>query len=175
MNFKKIALVLILLCICAAASFAIKVRELPFASEIHIGLCTGSGAGINIGFSAGWHVSDITFGTEIEQVFTDVGHSANIGGTRVGASIKAPLLYESFSVGLHLGIFECQATGGNISYNSDGNSYILNAGERYRGQYQALSFYYDLAEYIISSKFYLNMIDGQGKVTSIDFNIGRTF
>lgn len=174
MKLKRIAIILILLVTCASASFAIKVRELPFASEIHIGLCTGSGAGINVGFSAGWHVPDITYGAEIEQVFTDVGHSANIGGTRVGAFIKAPL-YESVSVGLHLGIFELQATGGNITYNSDGNGYILNAGERYSGQYQALSLFYNMAEYIISSKFYLNMIDGQGKVTSIDFNIGRSF
>ncbi|MFH1347972.1 MAG: hypothetical protein ABIH22_04705 [Candidatus Margulisiibacteriota bacterium] len=159
----------------ASSSFAIQVRELPIASEIHVGICTGIGAGINIGFSGGWDIFDLSIGPEIEQVLTDIDYRAELGGTRVGAFVKTGLFYENLFINFHLGIFEFQVANSNVDYTSGGNNYTLNDGNRYSGKYQAISLDYVWLGYNFSPKFYINTIDGQGSVTEFDFNVGRSF
>ncbi|MFH1683448.1 MAG: hypothetical protein ABIA67_01050 [Candidatus Margulisiibacteriota bacterium] len=172
---KKIFVSFILLFLLASSSLAIQIRELPIASEIHMGFCSGIGAGINIGFSGGWDLFDLTIGPEIEQVLTDIDYKAELGSTRVGAFVKTGLFYENLFINLHLGIYEFQIGNRDIDYSSGGNNYTLYIGNRYSGKYQAISLDYVWQDYNFSPKFYINNINGQGSVTEFDFNIGRSF
>ena len=69
-------LTLLFVLMTASSSLAVKVRELPFASDIYLGFVAGIGTGIDFGFRAGYDVAAVKLGVELEQLITDVDYSA---------------------------------------------------------------------------------------------------
>lgn len=161
--------VLIFILILASGTIAIKVHELPFASDVHLGFIQGVGTGVNIGVGFGFDVLDLKIGPEIEQALTTANNSTEIGSTRFGAFAKFPM-YHNMSVNIHLGSFGFQPTGPDISYISGGTNYILRNGIRYTGKYTSISLDIQMNDFILTPRYYYNLIDGQGGLSEIDLN-----
>ena len=170
---KLLAIILLAILLISPAS-AIKIHELPFASDVHLGFINGVGIGVNIGFNAGFNLLGLKFGPEMEQTLTTANNSVEIGGTRFGGFIKADV-YENIAVNFHLGSFGFQPTGADLSYISNGTNYILSNGVRYTGKYTSISLDINYADFVLSPRYYYNVIDGQGGLSEIDLNFAYSF
>lgn len=175
LNRKIISIFFLLLFCASSASAAIKIRELPFVSDFHIGLVTGVGGGINLGFDAGFKLGNLMLGPEIEQVITDVNYSSSVNATRIGGFLNIEIFKYVF-LNVHMGKFNFQVKNRDINYDLDGQNYFFVAGSNsYPGTYQAVSVDLPWQEYMLSPKLIINQIDNGGTLTEFDFNIGRSF
>lgn len=168
-------LALLAVVICASSSFAAKVEKLPLVSDAHLGFVTGIGTGINFGFDAGFDLLAVELGAELEQVITDVDYTAGINATRFGGFLNFDVS-DGILANVHMGVFEFQVKNRDIAYNSNGTNYLLLAGtQRYTGKYQAISLDIPWQEFMVSPKFVVNSIDGQGSFSEFNLNLGRSF
>jgi hypothetical protein len=174
LNGKKTALVLLFILFCAPSSFAIRVQKLPFASDIHIGLVTGIGTGMNIGFDAGINILRLKIGPEFEQIITNVDNVSNINALRIGGYLNFQI-FKNLALNFHIGKLDFTIKNQDVAYTSNGNSYLLFADTSYKGSYQGVSIDYSWGDYMISPKLIYNEIDNRGKLTEFDLNIGRSF
>lgn len=173
-NGRKIIFVLLFILICAPASSAVKVQKLPLVSDVHIGLITGVGTGINIGFDAGINILRFKIGPEFEQIITTVDNLSNINGLRLGGYFNIQI-FKNVSFNFHLGNIDFSVKDGDVAYTSNGNSYLLLADTSYKGSYQAFSIDFSWGDFMLSPKLIYNTITGGGKLTEFDLNIGRSF
>jgi hypothetical protein len=178
LNAIKIILILIFTLTSVSSSLAFRVRDLPLASDAHIGFVTGVGAGINFGFNAGFDVLEVKIGPELEQIITDVDYTSGINATRFGGYIRYELteVAKDLNINFHMGSFQLQVKERDIYYSSGSVDYLLLAGsQRYTGKYQALSVDIPWGEFKITPKFIVNTIDGGGSVNEFNLNLGREF
>jgi len=174
-GMKRALFLLLFISMLASSSFAFKVRDLPFASDVHLGVATGVGAGVNFGFDAAFQLADITIGPEIEQLVLDVDYSSAVNATRYGGYVGISIL-EHLSINYHLGKFNFQVKDRDIRYNANGVNYLLTAGTNsYAGVYQAVSLDYLWGDFLISPKVVFNSIDDQATLREFDLNIGARF
>ena len=170
----RIVPILLLVFLLILPASAIKVHELPFASDVHMGFIQGIGTGVNIGFGAGFNLMGFKLGPEIEQTLTTANNSTEIGGTRFGVFFKAPV-YDNVTANIHLGSFGLQPTGADVGYISNKTSYTLLNGVRYSGKYTSASLDISLADFVLTPRYYYNVIDGQGGLSEFDLNFAYSF
>jgi hypothetical protein len=174
-NYPLIIFILFLSLFIIRPAQAFKVEKLPLVSDVHIGVVSGVGTGLNIGFDAGFNVLGIKIGPEIEQVITDVDYSAGINATRVGGTISA-WIYANWLLNYHIGMFNFQVKNRDIVVQQNGQNYTFLAGPgTYHGTYNALSLDYVWNDYLFTPKLLINLLDNGAQFKEIDFNIGRVF
>ena len=175
---KKILIIFACLIILAGNCLAIKIREMPFVSDVHLGFVSGIGTGLNFGFDAGINVNEkLMIGPEIEQVITDIDYASDINATRLGLYLNYDLseYVEKLAFNLHYGSTGFYVSKNDIRYEYQGKIYYLLANNSYSGQYLAFSLDYPLGEFFISPKLVINSIHGGGSFNEIDLNVGRKF
>ncbi len=175
---RKILIILFCLIVLSINCSAIKIREMPFASDVHLGFVTGIGTGINFGFDASFNVNEkLRIGPEIEQVITDVDYTSEINATRLGLYLNYDLseFIEKLAFNMHYGSTGFYVSKNDIRYEYQGKMYYLSANNSYSGQYIAFSLDYYLEEFFISPKLVINSIHGGGTFNEIDINVGREF
>jgi len=171
---KKSLLVSIAALLLVSPSFAVHIQNLPFVSAAHLGVVSGIGTGLSLGFSAGISLNNWKIGPEFEQIITDVDYSAAVNAKRLGAVLSVELM-NGLVLNLHLGSFGFQVTNRDAAYRSGGNDYLLLADHYYSGQYEAVSADYLWNDFLITPKLAINAINGQGTLSEFDLNLGRYF
>lgn len=159
------------------ASQAIKIENFPLATDAHIGIVTGVGVGMNLGFDLGATIKDvIQIGPEFEAVISDVNYSATVNAVRIGGFINYKLS-SSFILNFHMGTFNMQSSR-EFTYSAGGNLYRILEGQNYKGQYTAVSLDYlfgDMDQYMLSPKITINTVNNQGTMNQFDLNLGFRF
>ncbi|MFA5034493.1 MAG: hypothetical protein WC500_01740 [Candidatus Margulisiibacteriota bacterium] len=171
---KKYIGVLIVL-LFATSAFAIKLHELPMASDFHLGLTTGIGTGLNFGAIFRFPFSNnFQLGAEIEPVMTDVNYSATMNLIRFGG-VASYLINDEMMLNGHIGMYNMKVNQ-DINYVKDTTLYTFLAATNYKGTYAAISldYYYAPWDVKFTPKYVFNTVsDFNLQFNEIDFNITK--
>lgn len=156
--------------------FAFKLEKIDAFSDFHIGLTNGIGAGLNFGATAKFLPGRLKPGIEVEQLITDVDYSATIHGLKLGFILNYKV-DENIYLNGHYGNSQFRSNK-NINYKDlAGNSQSIVADQLTKGSYFGISMDYLVPDWgvLVTPKYLINTISGQGAVNQFDLNIGKTF
>ncbi|MFA4906371.1 MAG: hypothetical protein WC645_07700 [Candidatus Margulisiibacteriota bacterium] len=157
-----------------SSALAIKIENLPYMGDFHLGIVNGPGLGINLGVDGGIHYNDLDIGLEIYQIMTDANYSATISATRFGAIIGLRLS-PNLKVNGHYGYFNFVPNRDIVFKDMSGTNQLVSENQNYKGDYTAVSLDYFIWDLIFSPKYVLNRINEKGLLSEIDLNIGKPF
>jgi len=176
MNIGLRSLAVVLFLSLLSPCFAFRLDKIDAVSDFHIGLTTGIGTGLNFGVSAKFLPGNLKPGLEVEQLITDVDYSAMIHGLKLGLLLNLKI-DENLYINGHYGNSQFRSSKNIIYKDLAGNSQTIVADQLTMGSYCGISLDYLMPDWgvLITPKYLINSISGQGPVGQFDLNIGKTF
>jgi hypothetical protein len=176
MNLLKKIVVCSLFCALVSPCFAFRLDKIDAVSDFHIGWTNGIGSGINFGAAAKFLQGELKPGIEIEQLITDVNYSASINGLKLGVLLNYKI-DQNMSVNAHYGNSQFRANKTFVYKDLAGNNQTIIADQLTMGSYVGISLDYMITDwgFMVTPKYLINTISGQGAVSQFDLNIGKSF
>jgi hypothetical protein len=170
----KAAFSILIIILLFSPATALKIENLPYMGDFHLGIVNGPGMGLNLGVDGGLKLKDIDIGLELYQIMTDANYSATISATRLGAIIGLKLA-PNFKLNGHYGYFNFVPNRDIVFKDMSGTNQVILENQNYKGDYAAVSLDYFVWDLIFSPKYVFNRITDKGNLSEIDFNIGKSF
>lgn len=170
---KSLIIAIVAFILISNPASAIKLENFPFMSDVHLGIVSGLGWGLNIG-AGGWlNYKNIKFGGEIEQMMTDYDYTATINWTRYGGIIGYN--FSNFVLNWHMGALSFTPSR-NINYKDlAGNAQTVTENINYKGSYWAISADFKTGEFTLSPKYMVMSFLNKGSYAEVDLNLGKSF
>jgi hypothetical protein len=169
---KYPVILLLILILASSASWAMKLENLPFMSDVHTGIVYGPGMGIDLGAGAWLFLRDIKVGVEVEILMTDANYTATLNATRYGGVFGTK--FQNYTLNYHVGALNF-ISNRDLDYNDMSNQpQQIKENINYKGHYWGFSVDIPAGEFILSPKYLINTVTNQGSIWELDLNIARS-